>query len=115
MNGVLYDGLDPEQVFNEKGSPASDFENYVESTLRKLEELKKNFEKVDEKTLHKHPEILRQVTNLLNLRLPQSTGEQEQQASRFKDNNTLIKYHAKLVETQLLLSEKLSASIKLSK
>ena len=52
---------------------------------------------------------------LLHLRLAANVGDEQESANRFKDNNALVKFHAKLVETQLLLSERLGASIKLAR
>lgn len=115
MNSLLYDSLDPEQKFNLDGREKTDFEAYIPSVVKKIEDLMTLLEKIDERSLHKNPEILRQISSLLSLPIPVAGSEEQGVADKFKENNNLAKYHAKLVQTQLLLSEKLSASIKLAK
>lgn len=97
------------------GREKTDFENYIPSVTKKIADLNELLEQIDERSLHKHPEILRQISSLLTLPIPVAGSEELAVADKFKENNSLAKYHAKLVQTQLLLSEKLSASIKLAK
>jgi len=68
-----------------------------------------------EEVLQKHPEIFRNILNLLTLRIAADTEEEKQIASKFRESNSLTNYHSKLVETQLLITDKLCSSMKQSK
>lgn len=112
VNSLLYDGLDPEREFNKPGSKATEYDNYVELLTERVQNLKKVLADLGDDALKLNPAIQRQLSNLLNLRLAVNSGNEAQMAARFKDSNMMIKYHATLVETQLLLTEKLNANIK---
>ena len=112
MNSLLLDGIDPERDFNEKGSTVSNYSNYLDSCKEKIEYLKKTLADLGEDALQKHPEILRKLASLTSLRLAVNSGDEGKMAAKFKDSNLLIKWHATIAETQILLSEKLSANLK---
>jgi len=115
VNSLLYDGLDPERTFNDPKDKENDFEDYVGSMIKKIEALRKLIAEADEEVLQKNPEIVRKIQGLLSLRMAANTPEEKAMAQRFKEHNELLKYHAKLIETQVLVSERLGQSIKLQK
>lgn len=112
VNSLLYDGLEPEREFNQPESKPTQYDNYLDMLTERIEELKRVLSDLGDDALKLSPALQRNLSNLLHLRLAVNSGNEAQMAARFKESNMMIKYHAALVETQLLLTEKLNANIK---
>lgn len=97
------------------GSPISEFDDYLSSAGSKIEQLKKLVSELGDEVLQTHPEIFRNILNLLTLRIAADSEEEKQIASKFRESNRLTNYHSKLVETQLLITDKLCSSMKQGK
>lgn len=112
---LLYGNLETKRTYNEAVENSYDtFQKTLKNSLGNMKDLLKNLEEMDEESLNKYPELIKDIKSLLCSRFSAVNYNNKEEIDRFVEDNQHLRYLTDIGHIQLIISEKLSNKVELT-